>query len=217
MRTNNHQQRLSSIYFYVPNLICYLRVIIILIPLATAFKYPIITICACIISISLDALDGAIARYLGQESRLGQLLDYAVDRASLTICCTILAVLIPAYWWFFTLIAATDISSHFAHLYGTVFSKEKHHKTTSRRQNRLLRAYYEQRMVMFFACASHDLLLAAIYLDHFFHSAFTSYMMIICIPGFAFKSWIHLLQIAQSTQAAVNADHQPQHDVNSNS
>lgn len=206
--TNNPSSKppLGAPYWYVPNIICYLRAMLILIPLATAMHYPLITLAACIISMGLDTVDGVIARWLNQESQLGQLLDYAIDRSSVAICCVILAVLIPSYWWLFALTLLLDLSSHFAHLYGTVFSKEKHHKTTSKQQNSFIQAYYGKRIVMFFACASHDFLLAAIYVDHFFHAFWSVILILLFIPGFLFKTMIHVLQIRESMHASLQTE-----------
>ena len=195
-----------NIYWYLPNIICYIRAMLILIPLATALTRPILTLVVCFVSVSLDVADGAVARYFNQVSHLGQALDYAIDRASLAVITTMLMILIPDYWWCFSLILILDLSSHIAHLYHTVYSQQTHHKVTSKKQNRLIRAYYSNRLVLFFACASHDLLLGAIYIDHFFHASWTIACMIIFIPGFVFKTIIHVLQIIESMQAAVAND-----------
>lgn len=195
-----------TIYWSIPNIICYIRTLMIMVPLATAFTRPILTLAMFIVSIGLDVADGALARYLKQESRLGQMLDYAIDRTTLAICAIILAVLVPGYWWFFTLILMLDLSSHLAHLYRTVFSKQQHHKKTSKKQNILIRIYYEKRAAMFFACASHDLFLAAIYIEQFFPGNLAMALIWLFIPGFVFKTIIHIIQIAESMQAAVNAD-----------
>ena len=148
-----------NIYWYLPNIICYIRAVLILIPLATALTRPILTLIICFISVSLDVADGAAARYLNQRSRLGQALDYAIDRASIAVITTMIMILIPRYWWCFSIILILDISSHIAHLYRTVYNQQTHHKVTSKKQNNLVRAYYNNRLVLFFACASHDLLL----------------------------------------------------------
>jgi phosphatidylglycerophosphate synthase len=203
--TKSKSQQLK-IYWSTPNIICYLRALMILVPLATALTRPIITLVFLIGSISLDVVDGALARHLKQESRLGQMLDYAIDRATLSICCIILAVLIPNYWWFFSFILMLDLSSHFAHLYRTVFCKQQHHKKTSKKQNLLIRLYYDKRQAMFFACASHDLFLAAIYTNHFFPANWDLALIWLFIPGFIFKTVIHILQITESMHTAVEAD-----------
>ena len=73
-----------SVWLYLPNLIGYARVVTILGAAAcgtdAALTTPFFLLYA--VSYLLDAFDGPAARYLGQTSRFGAVLDMVTDRVS---------------------------------------------------------------------------------------------------------------------------------------
>jgi len=65
---------------YLPNLLCYLRIILSLTGLNLAVKDKPRTAVVCwILATVLDFLDGKLARALGQTSKLGEVLDIVAD------------------------------------------------------------------------------------------------------------------------------------------
>jgi phosphatidylglycerophosphate synthase len=64
---------------YVPNLLCYARIILAFVGLYISSTLPVRAVTIWIVSASLDLFDGIIARWLGQTSRFGVFLDIAAD------------------------------------------------------------------------------------------------------------------------------------------
>ena len=86
---------ISPIYFYVPNLIGYARVLLAFVGYGAALSDYRITVVSYLLSQLLDAADGYAARKLGQSSTFGAVLDMVTDRASTTCLCIILGSLYP--------------------------------------------------------------------------------------------------------------------------
>jgi len=192
---NNQLKEKLLPFFLIPNLIGYVRIALLFVTVFNAMTAPIIAFISQFVGGSFDGLDGYCARRFNQESRLGRVLDYAVDRASTVIIFMILAMLYPTHWTFFCLMLALDIFSHICQVYSTVFSNQSSHKMVGHKQSFLLRQYYTNRKVLFFACASHDMWLGFMYLYYFFPHATFLYLTFVCLPGFILKTLIHLIQI----------------------
>uniref|UniRef100_A0A7S3V4V0 CDP-diacylglycerol--inositol 3-phosphatidyltransferase n=1 Tax=Chaetoceros debilis TaxID=122233 RepID=A0A7S3V4V0_9STRA len=89
IRAGSIDQRKLPIPLYLPNIICYSRVILSLISLITSWLtvvrgdnfvfYFQLTACLWILASFLDNIDGKIAKKLGQCSELGVLLDIIAD------------------------------------------------------------------------------------------------------------------------------------------
>ena len=167
--------------------------------------HPILAAIAYFISAELDIVDGFVARKLKQQSKLGTLLDFAIDRMSLVIAMSILIVLYHSHWYYFCIVLFLDVGSHFIQLYSTIFTKHSHHKQLI--SNPLLKLYYsEKRLFMGWCCTSHDTFLGMVYLLYFFDSMWIWVLMIICLPGFVVKTIVHVCQIIQGMQTAVQQD-----------
>lgn len=72
--------KLSPILFYVPNIIGYIRIALILMCYYLYPKHYLIGLFAYILSQILDWADGHTARLLNQCSTFGQNLDMLIDR-----------------------------------------------------------------------------------------------------------------------------------------
>ncbi len=192
---------------YIPNVICYIRLVLLCCTPWFALHQPLIAIGFYFSSAILDAADGYLARRLGQESYLGAILDYTIDRASLCIMQLILALIYPSFWMFFAFILALDIGSHICHLYSSLFLKRKHHKEVNLNYGQWLNLYYSKRVVLFLTCFFHDLWFTWAYLYHFYPQQKWLWLaFIIFLPGFLFKTMIHILQIKASLQVIVQLD-----------
>jgi CDP-diacylglycerol--inositol 3-phosphatidyltransferase len=193
--------------FYLPNIICYIRLVLLCCTTAFALHQPIAAIGFYFSSAILDAADGYLARRLGQESYLGAVLDYTIDRASICVMQIFLALIYPTLWVFFAFILALDIGSHVCHLYSSLFLKRKHHKEVSFSSGKWLNLYYTKRTVLFFTCFFHDVWFIWPYLYHFYpEQTWLWFAGAICLPGFVFKTLIHMLQIKSSLRAIVQLD-----------
>lgn len=185
----------TSSLLLIPNLIGYCRIVLLIGVVLFALAHPVLTVVLYFISGNLDAIDGLCARKLNQESRIGIILDYAIDRASVVVLFMILSILYVHEWEFFCFLLMLDIFSHICQVYSTVFMKLNSHKSVGKQQGLILRLYYSNRSVLYFACASHDLWLACLYLYYFYPLKSILYISLIFLPGFIFKVIIHLSQI----------------------
>ncbi|RNA43846.1 CDP-diacylglycerol--inositol 3-phosphatidyltransferase [Brachionus plicatilis] len=92
---------ISGTIYYVPNLMNYARVIIIIFMLAKMRTRPFIAFILCLISGMINWYDGTIARSLDQTSRFGHIMDMSLDRLTNSAQMVTLALFYPNYWLFF--------------------------------------------------------------------------------------------------------------------
>jgi CDP-diacylglycerol--inositol 3-phosphatidyltransferase len=76
--------RFDSIWFYIPNIIGYVRLFLLLISLFFVHTIPTLFIMLWCVSVSLDFFDGYFARRLNQCSQFGVLLDVLCDNITRT-------------------------------------------------------------------------------------------------------------------------------------
>ncbi len=74
--------RAKKVLFYVPNIIGYLRIALLVSALWTGPAFPWFTFCLFLVNFSLDFFDGLLARTLNQTSAFGAWLDVAIDNTS---------------------------------------------------------------------------------------------------------------------------------------
>ena len=122
---------ISPIYFYVPNLIGYARVLLAFVGYGAALSDYRITVVSYLLSQLLDAADGYAARKLGQSSTFGAVLDMVTDRASTTCLCVVLAHFYPSYILLFTFLVTLDMFSHWYHMYASLLLGLGSHKELS--------------------------------------------------------------------------------------
>ncbi len=194
MKTITSKHYNSSLWL-LPNIIGYIRIILLLSVVFIAFSRPLLTFIIYLVAANLDAVDGFLARKLNQQSKLGAILDYATDRGSDVLMFLMLAVLYKEAWSFFCFLLMLDIFSHICQLYSTVFLKQESHKNIGKQQGRLLNLYYSSRPVLYYACASYGLWLACWYLHYFYPLAWMYYLSFVFLPGFVFKVVVHFIQV----------------------
>ena len=127
-----------AVFFFVPNLIGYARIILGFVSYAMAFKDYRMTVGCYMLSQLLDAADGWAARALGQSSTYGAVLDMVTDRASRTCACVILAKFYPEHIVGLTALVTLDMFSHWFHMYASLTLGIGSHKTVT---NPILRFY----------------------------------------------------------------------------
>jgi len=196
----------ENIFLFVPNVIGYTRIFLDLLSFyymptdyaRAAFLY--------LLSQLLDALDGHAARYLGQSSRFGAMLDQLTDRCSTLCLLMVLGHFYPRYMLLFQISSAIDVASHWLHLHSSDLSGSKHYKLIEDSTNPLkqvLKFYYTSRPFLFFMCAGNELFYCMLYLLHFTSGPFRLFQILaaVCFPISFVKTAIsvfHLITAAQS-------------------
>ncbi|XP_037982566.1 CDP-diacylglycerol--inositol 3-phosphatidyltransferase, partial [Motacilla alba alba] len=106
-----------DVFLFVPNLIGYARVLLAAVSLGLMPARPGPAAACYALAALLDAVDGHLARLLGQGSRLGAMLDMLTDRLS-SVCLQLnLALLYPRWAGLFQLSIALDVASHWLHMH----------------------------------------------------------------------------------------------------
>ncbi|OZJ06771.1 hypothetical protein BZG36_00385 [Bifiguratus adelaidae] len=153
----------ENVFFFVPNLIGYARIVLA----AGSLYYMPIHPKACValygISCILDVADGHAARYFDQSTKFGAVLDMVTDRCTTMCLLTFLAVQYPSWALVFQFLTTLDFSSHYMHMYSSLTEGSSSHKKISENSNWFLRAYYHNPIVLFLMCAGNELFYVALY------------------------------------------------------
>ncbi|MBW0462499.1 hypothetical protein O181_002214 [Austropuccinia psidii MF-1] len=158
----------ENVFLFVPNLIGYSRIILAAVSLHFMSYHPIYCTIAYIISQLLDAVDGQVARMLGQTSRFGAVLDMVTDRCTTSCLLCFLSSVYPNWAIMFQSLIALDFASHYIHMYSSMISGSKSHKTVSKEQSRILHSYYTNSNTLFIFCACNELFFVCLYLAHWY-------------------------------------------------
>ncbi|TPX59818.1 CDP-diacylglycerol---inositol 3-phosphatidyltransferase [Powellomyces hirtus] len=117
------------------------------------------------ISCLLDAADGQAARYFGQTSRFGAVLDMVTDRSTTSCLLVYLSLTFPRLTLLFQTLIALDLSSHYLQMYSSLILGAGSHKNVDpKKTSWLLRQYYTNNVVLFLVCAGNELFFIALYL-----------------------------------------------------
>ncbi|XP_065511360.1 CDP-diacylglycerol--inositol 3-phosphatidyltransferase isoform X2 [Caloenas nicobarica] len=163
----------------------------------------------------LDAVDGAVARMLGQGSRFGAMLDMLTDRLSSMCLLVNLALLYPATAALFQLSMALDVASHWLHVHCTTLEGGASHKAVGGEGHPLLRLYYSSRPLLFLVCAGNEAFYCSLYLLSFTEGppvlpggpGLFRVVLWVATPTAALKFLLNLLQLggAATRLAALDA------------
>ncbi|KAM7532950.1 hypothetical protein Aperf_G00000127690 [Anoplocephala perfoliata] len=157
----------ENVFLFVPNIIGYARIILLIYACWFMPSDPIRSISAYFLSALLDAFDGHAARLLNQSTKFGAMLDMLSDRCTTMCLLFTLGTFYPRYLFVFQLSASIDIASHWLHVHTSIQSGIASHKTINLDGNPLLRIYYNNRPVLFTMCAGNELFYGMLYLLHF--------------------------------------------------
>jgi len=207
----------KSVFFFVPNLIGYTRVILACAAFALFENY--IWFYALYAASQLfDAVDGNVARYLDQTTRFGAVLDMVTDRSSTAALLIVLSSFYKEYIIVFAFFVALDISSHYAHLYISLVSGRQH-KVTTPDQNPLLRLYYDNKYVLFTLCLGNEGTLLFLYTLHFTSGPIiegfpifgrdrgvVEYLFGISLPLLLLKQLMNIIQLVQAAKDIAKID-----------
>ncbi|CAD2221344.1 CDP-diacylglycerol--inositol 3-phosphatidyltransferase [Angomonas deanei] len=160
----------TPIFFFVPNLIGYTRILFSLLSFYVAASHPGLFLFLYTSSFVLDAADGMAARALGQCSHFGSILDMLTDRASTAGMLVVLDGVIQPMPYIFTFVLATllflDVASHFCRMYASVFVQKESHKDVSDSIFWLLKMYYSKRKFMGLLCVGQEFSYIFLYAWH---------------------------------------------------
>ncbi|KAL7710453.1 CDP-diacylglycerol--inositol 3-phosphatidyltransferase [Lotmaria passim] len=150
----------SKVFFFVPNLIGYLRMACSIVSYLVARDYPALCLVLYTVSFILDAADGMAARALDQCSHFGAILDMLTDRAStagfLVVLDGVMQPMPYRYTFALSSLVFLDVASHFCRMYASLFIKKESHKDVSNSIFTLLRIYYSNRRVMGVFCIGQE-------------------------------------------------------------
>ncbi|TGZ75843.1 hypothetical protein CRM22_000156 [Opisthorchis felineus] len=157
----------NSVFLFVPNIIGYGRIILLLYSCWHMRTDCWLTVFAYVVSGLLDAVDGYAARALNQSSRFGAMLDMLVDRCATMCLLACLATFYPNYVFLFQMSMLVDIASHWLHLHTSVAGGRQTHKAIDLSGNSVLRLYYHNKIVLFLMCMGNELFYSALYMLNF--------------------------------------------------
>ena len=161
------QTSTSNVFLFVPNLIGYGRVALLIVSCWFMLSNYKITVCCYLLSQLLDAVDGHAARALGQSSKFGAMLDMLSDRASTACIMMGVGCLYPKLCFLMQMSMTLDIVSHWLHMHVSTISGNTSHKAISLEGNPILRIYYTSKTVLFTMCAGNELFYSMLYLMAF--------------------------------------------------
>jgi len=156
----------KDVLLFVPNLIGYARIILLVVSLFYMRTDHGIAASLYLLSGLLDALDGHAARILNQCSKFGAMLDQLTDRAATACLVVTLAFFYPDYAVLFQLSLTLDIVSHWLHLHASLM-KGTSHKSMGLDSNPVMKLYYTSRPFLFFMCAGNEVFFSMLYLLNF--------------------------------------------------
>ncbi|KPA74076.1 CDP-diacylglycerol--inositol 3-phosphatidyltransferase [Leptomonas pyrrhocoris] len=177
----------SKVFFFVPNLIGYARMMCSIVSYLVARDYPALALVLYTASFVLDAADGMAARALDQCSHFGAILDMLTDRASTAGFLVVLDGVMQPMPYRYTFVLSSllflDVASHFCRMYASLFIKKESHKDVSDSIFSLLRIYYSNRRVMGVFCIGQEFAYIFLY-------AWTSYKSVAVLNSVLWAAFV---------------------------
>ncbi|KAJ0401197.1 hypothetical protein P43SY_007616 [Pythium insidiosum] len=200
----------TPVFFYVPNIIGYVRVVLSAYSLLIAMDDYKTSIVCYALSFVCDYFDGFFARWFNQCSNYGAVLDMVTDRCSTAGLLVILSHLYPKFMHVFLFLLILDFSSHWYHMY----SSKGHHKTVSADRNFLLRLYYGVYPFFGYCCVGTELFYILLYVLHFNASYVIPVIELplynlcfyVCLPACVLKNLINIAQLSSAAYTVAQDD-----------
>ena len=153
----------GKVLWYVPNLIGYLRVALVLCAFGNALQRPKLCLSAYFFAFVCDELDGRAARTFRQCSAFGAVLDMATDRVSTAGLMVVLAALLPTAAPLLAILLSLDVGAHWLRTAAAQAQGKHHKKVSTVATNGLLKLYYRSRIFMGYCCVSAEVTYLALY------------------------------------------------------
>lgn len=197
----------GQVLLYVPNLIGYARIILLIASLFFMLNDPWTTAGLYMSSALLDAFDGHAARILNQCSKFGAMLDMLTDRVATSMLLMALSVLYPKFSIFFQLSMGLDIWAHWLHMHTVQELGRASHKAFGPDSNPILRIYYTNRIVLFFMCAGNEIFYSSLYFWAFTDlNGIVPVLVYVSLPIAVIKSGIALVQLVYAARNLAELD-----------
>ncbi|ESO01406.1 hypothetical protein HELRODRAFT_81815 [Helobdella robusta] len=206
----------ENVFLFVPNIIGYLRILLLLISMYVMPTNHIVAAWCYIISGLLDSLDGHAARLLNQSTKFGAFLDMLTDRCATMCLLVVLGTFYPKWMFVFQLVMVVDIASHWIHCQSALMKGSDSHKKIDLSGNSILRYYYTNRTVLFLMCTGNEAFYAMLYLLNFTYGPIIplgplsfgifKFLCILTAPVAVVKSFINLVQMYAACLNVVSID-----------
>lgn len=197
----------DNVFLFVPNLIGYARVILMIASFFFAFHRFEVFLGLYWLSFLLDAADGHAARLLGQSSKFGAVLDMVTDRVATNALVIILSHLYPSHVAAFMLLCTLDLGSHWIRMYSSLLTGAKSHKDTGVNDGFIVSLYYNNRIVLGTVCLMNEAFYVALYCLHFMPTVTAvRWAVYVAAPFFALKQYISTVQLINSSIIVVEHD-----------
>lgn len=119
----------DSVVWYLPNLLNYFRVFLMILICYTIKNRPVLTLALVLASGILDDFDGSLSRQTNQTSKLGAIMDIGMDRLTTAIQLFFLASVWPKFYFIFMLILFTTMFTDFTGVVAFQYSTQVLEKT----------------------------------------------------------------------------------------
>ncbi|KAG7661730.1 PIS1 [[Candida] subhashii] len=197
--TTKQTKTIKDIFFFIPNLIGYFRIITAILSFICMKNHPIYTLIFYGISGFLDAFDGYAARRYNQGTRFGAVLDMVTDRCATSSLIVYLAVLYPQFTIGWQILVSLDLASHYMHMYAMLSVGSNSHKNVDKTQSKLLSLYYTNRKVLFIVCLVNEVFYVAIYLHYYQFFWLGTCLVWLSAPIWLFKQVANVVQLKSAS------------------
>ncbi|KAH3799939.1 hypothetical protein DPMN_153563 [Dreissena polymorpha] len=153
----------THVLLYIPNIIDYIRILFLCLFCYVARTDRCAAALCYFVSFALDELDGNLARYLGQTSEFGMLLDILIDEASVTALCHVLATFYPVYTLAFQMFSILDFCGQWSIYH---FAARFRNNDYKHQDNWLTKIYFNSYVPNLFWVYGNHVFLLALYLGH---------------------------------------------------
>lgn len=195
-----------DVFFFMPNLIGYFRVVTATISFITMRLHPKWTLLLYGISGFLDAFDGYAARKFNQGTSFGAVLDMVTDRCATTSLICYLCVIYPNFCLMWQMLVSLDLASHYMHMYAMLSSGSSSHKNVDKKQSKLLSLYYNNRKVLFVVCLVNELFYVALYLHYYEFFWLGTLLAYVSAPVWLFKQVANVVQMRNAAFLLASKD-----------
>ncbi|KAL7670969.1 hypothetical protein ACOME3_005884 [Neoechinorhynchus agilis] len=200
----------QNVFLFVPNLIGYLRVLLLLVFLLLSRHNCPVALVAYVFSVALDGIDGIVARRLDQCSDFGIMVDMVIDRCTSGCLCGIIGTLFPNYGIGFILWTSLDFASHWFHLHSCTVTGLGSHKDSISFSNDILKTYYSEKKIMMPLAIGTEVFLLSVYILAFTEGALYHAIMVIgtmTLPLFVAKTVVNIIQLMQASIRLVRSQY----------
>ncbi|RHY12954.1 hypothetical protein DYB36_004200 [Aphanomyces astaci] len=202
----------EEVYFYIPNLIGYTRVLLTGYSFYVALSDWKTAVVCYAISFICDFFDGYFARWFNQCSTFGAVLDMVTDRCSTAGLLVILSHLDKDNTLLFLFLLVLDFSSHWYHMYAS----RGHHKSVDSKKNFLLRVYYGCYPLFGYCCVGAEFFYILYYVLQHDPTYLVPYVDIplsivcvcynVCLPACVIKNIINVAQLCSAAASVAEYD-----------